>query len=265
MGIGKGKTDYLLSLIREGKQMTLGQQLRLTAYLSVPAIMAQISSIAMQYIDASMVGSLGANAAASIGLVSTTTWLFWGCVQPLRRDFPCRWHIVSEPGISWKPKDTPSSSYCHACFQFAVGCWRYLYQRYASSLVGWRRGDMERFVPLLQNIRTIPACLAVELSCRRHVALQWEYARARHAEYNDVLAGCRVQLLPDLSDEACGVVRSSIYRSRCRSGCERCYIGNGIGRTRYRRRNDVVSMPPLAHAEVRRRTGKFSTQTGDIA
>lgn len=78
MGIEKGKTDYLLSLIREGKEMTLGQQLRLTAYLSVPAIMAQVSSIAMQYIDASMVGSLGANAAASIGLVSTSTWLFWG-------------------------------------------------------------------------------------------------------------------------------------------------------------------------------------------
>ena len=78
MRIEKGKTDYLLSLIREGKQMTLGQQLRLTAYLSIPAIMAQLSSIAMQYIDASMVGSLGANAAASIGLVSTTTWLFWG-------------------------------------------------------------------------------------------------------------------------------------------------------------------------------------------
>ena len=51
MGIKKGKTDYLLSLIREGKSMTLGQQLRLTAYLSVPAIMAQVSSIAMQYID----------------------------------------------------------------------------------------------------------------------------------------------------------------------------------------------------------------------
>ena len=71
-------TDNLLSLIRDGGKMTLGEQLRLTAYLSVPAIMAQVSSIAMQYIDASMVGSLGANAAASIGLVSTTTWLFWG-------------------------------------------------------------------------------------------------------------------------------------------------------------------------------------------
>lgn len=71
-------TDHLLSLIRDGKPMTLREQLLLTACLSVPAIMAQLSSIAMQYVDASMVGSLGANAAASIGLVSTTTWLFGG-------------------------------------------------------------------------------------------------------------------------------------------------------------------------------------------
>ncbi len=40
--------------------------------------MAQVSAIIMQYIDAAMVGSLGAAASASIGLVSTTTWLFWG-------------------------------------------------------------------------------------------------------------------------------------------------------------------------------------------
>lgn len=46
--------------------------------LSVPAIMAQITSIAMQYIDAAMVGSLGAQASAAIGLVSTTTWLIGG-------------------------------------------------------------------------------------------------------------------------------------------------------------------------------------------
>ncbi len=71
-------TDALLALIRKGKPMTLGQQLRLVVGLSLPAIVAQISSIAMQYIDATMVGSLGANASASIGLVSTTTWLFGG-------------------------------------------------------------------------------------------------------------------------------------------------------------------------------------------
>ena len=61
--------------------MTFKQQLELTIRLSIPAVVAQISYIVMQYIDASMVGSLGAEASASIGLVSTSTWLFWGvCV-----------------------------------------------------------------------------------------------------------------------------------------------------------------------------------------
>lgn len=72
------KTKHLLSLIRGGEPMTLGQRLQLVVYLSIPAIIAQLSSIVMQYIDASMVGSLGAEASASIGLVSTTTWLFGG-------------------------------------------------------------------------------------------------------------------------------------------------------------------------------------------
>ena len=46
--------------------------------LSVPAILTQITSIAMQYIDSAMVGRLGANASAAIGLVSTSTWLIGG-------------------------------------------------------------------------------------------------------------------------------------------------------------------------------------------
>lgn len=72
------KTNALLALIRDGKEMTLRQQLHLTVYLSIPAVIAQLSSIVMQYIDAAMVGHLGADASASIGLVSTTMWLFWG-------------------------------------------------------------------------------------------------------------------------------------------------------------------------------------------
>ena len=261
MGIGKGKTDYLLSLIREGKQMTLGQQLRLTAYLSVPAIMAQISSIAMQYIDASMVGSLGANAAASIGLVSTTTWLFWGVCAAAATGFSVQVaHRIGAGDFVEAKKILRQAVTATLVFSslLAVGgiC-------ISGMLPLWLGGDEAIWNDSSLYFRIFALFLpALQLN---FLALQWEYARARHAEYNDVLAGCRVQLLPDLSDEACGVVRSSIYRSRCRSGCERCYIGNGIGRTRYRRRNDVVSMPPLAHAEVRRRTGKFSTQTGDIA
>jgi len=58
--------------------MNRSQQFRLTLMLAVPAILAQVSSVLMQYIDFAMVGRLGANPAASIGLVSTCTWLFTG-------------------------------------------------------------------------------------------------------------------------------------------------------------------------------------------
>lgn len=58
--------------------MSFGQLFRLTVRLSWPAMMAQLSSIMMQYIDASMVGRLGADDSAAVGLVSTSLWLFWG-------------------------------------------------------------------------------------------------------------------------------------------------------------------------------------------
>ena len=49
------------------------EYLKQVIQLSIPAVLAQISSIIMQYIDAAMVGSLGAAATAAIGLVSSTT------------------------------------------------------------------------------------------------------------------------------------------------------------------------------------------------
>ena len=56
----------------------LGSKLRMVMLLTWPAIMAQMSNIVMEYIDASMVGSLGATQSAAIGLVATSTWLVWG-------------------------------------------------------------------------------------------------------------------------------------------------------------------------------------------
>ena len=67
-----------IELIREGGEFTFRRRLHLTVMLSLPAMLAQISSILMQYIDATMVGRLGADDSAAIGLVSTTLWLFWG-------------------------------------------------------------------------------------------------------------------------------------------------------------------------------------------
>lgn len=60
------------------EEQSIKEQLSRVIQLSIPAVLAEISSIAMQYIDAAMVGSMGANASAAIGLVSSTTWLFGG-------------------------------------------------------------------------------------------------------------------------------------------------------------------------------------------
>ena len=76
-----------IELIQSGKKLTFGQLLRLTVNLSLPAMMAQLSSIMMQYIDASMVGRLGADDSAAVGLVSTSLWLFWGICSAVTMGF----------------------------------------------------------------------------------------------------------------------------------------------------------------------------------
>ena len=84
MSTGK---DILLARLRGGEAMSGRDQLRLTLMLAVPAILAQLSSVLMQYIDYAMVGHLGANQAASIGLVSSCTWLFNGFAMAVMTGF----------------------------------------------------------------------------------------------------------------------------------------------------------------------------------
>lgn len=64
--------------LRRGDRLSLPQQIRMVLQLSFPAIMAQLSTVVMQYIDAAMVGQLGADGSAAIGLVSSSTWLLNG-------------------------------------------------------------------------------------------------------------------------------------------------------------------------------------------
>lgn len=72
------QTEDLLQRMKEGAALTRAQRLRLVLMLSIPSILAQTASVIMGYIDAAMVGRLGAEASASISLVSTSTWLFGG-------------------------------------------------------------------------------------------------------------------------------------------------------------------------------------------
>lgn len=70
------QSDNLLAAMRDGQVLTRSDKLRLIVTLSIPSVLAQITSVLMFYIDAAMVGHLGAKASASIGIVETTTWLF---------------------------------------------------------------------------------------------------------------------------------------------------------------------------------------------
>ena len=80
-------SELLLSYIREGKMMTQREKLWLIVSLSIPSILAQISATVMFFIDASMVGHLGAKASAAIGLVETTGWLMGGLASAANMGF----------------------------------------------------------------------------------------------------------------------------------------------------------------------------------
>lgn len=64
--------------MRNGDKIQLRDQLILVASLSIPAILEQLAHTAMSYIDTAMVGSLGYEATASIGVVASSTWLING-------------------------------------------------------------------------------------------------------------------------------------------------------------------------------------------
>lgn len=68
----------LSAIISADASPRLWRVIRLALGLSVPSVLAQLAVILMQYIDAAMVGQLGADASAAVGLVTTSTWLFNG-------------------------------------------------------------------------------------------------------------------------------------------------------------------------------------------
>ena len=83
----KKSNDTLLAGIRQGTALTQNEMLSLIVGLSIPSILAQVTNVLMFYIDAAMVGKLGAAASASIGLVESATWLFGGLCSAVSLGF----------------------------------------------------------------------------------------------------------------------------------------------------------------------------------
>ncbi len=66
------------ALLQEGRAPTRREEISAVLALSWPAIVQQFMLTLVQYIDTAMVGSLGPNATASVGVVSSSVWLFNG-------------------------------------------------------------------------------------------------------------------------------------------------------------------------------------------
>ena len=108
--------------MRAQRSRELWQQIGEVWRLSLPAILTQITTIAMQYIDSAMVGALGANASAAIGLVASTTWLFGGITYAISAGFSVQVaHHIPEfffPAVQRRHGDTKYPECNHVC----VGC-----------------------------------------------------------------------------------------------------------------------------------------------
>ncbi len=119
--------------------ISIAHTVRTVVRLSIPAIFAQLTNVVMQYIDAAMVGSLGAGASASIGLVSTTTWLLNGLCSAAAVGFS-----VQIAQLIGAKRDADARSVFHQAlkltmmFGILLGCIAFAISR---PLPGWLGGD----------------------------------------------------------------------------------------------------------------------------
>ncbi|MBQ6063560.1 MAG: MATE family efflux transporter [Prevotella sp.] len=81
------KSDILLEAIRQGAPISTGDKLNLIIGLSIPSILAQITSVLMFFIDQAMVGRIGVEASAACGLVESSTWLFGSLTSAVSMGF----------------------------------------------------------------------------------------------------------------------------------------------------------------------------------
>ena len=75
------------ALLQGGRTPTRREEVSTVMSLSWPAIVQQFMLTLVQYIDTAMVGSLGPNATAAIGVVSSSVWLFNGLMGAVATGF----------------------------------------------------------------------------------------------------------------------------------------------------------------------------------
>ena len=72
------KESHITRLITSGEKPSTKTIIGAALLLAWPAIVEQVMLTAVQYVDTAMVGRLGADATAAVGLTTAPTWMFMG-------------------------------------------------------------------------------------------------------------------------------------------------------------------------------------------
>ena len=122
MAVSYKQSEMLLGMIRDGQPMTGSQKLNLIVQLSIPSILAQITSVMMFFIDQAMVGRISVEAAAACGLVESSTWLCGSMTSATSMGFSVQVaHFIGANDFS-KARDVfRHGLLCTLLFSFVVG------------------------------------------------------------------------------------------------------------------------------------------------
>ena len=111
--------QQMSAAMRAGESISQKDQWKLVVALSIPAIFEQLVSTVMSYIDTAMVGSLGHEATAAIGVVVSTIWLFNGIVNAAGMGFSVQ---VAQYLGAGREKDSRNVLVQAMMFNVVFGC-----------------------------------------------------------------------------------------------------------------------------------------------
>lgn len=132
--------EQLSAQMRRGEKVPLSSTAQVVLMLSIPAILEQIVVTAMEYIDAAMVGHIGAEATAAIGIVSSSTWLMHGLIAGLYTSFSIQ---VAQYLGAGRQSDARGVLRQSMLFNLVVGCAAALLGiGISAALPGWLGADI---------------------------------------------------------------------------------------------------------------------------
>lgn len=180
--------------MRKGTWRDLRPEIALVWRLSLPAILTQITTIVMQYIDSAMVGARGANASAAIGLVASSTWLFGGLTSAVAAGFYVQVaHQIGAENDAEARNVVRHGLLTALVLSGAAGAGRRTAEQTAAGAARRRGRAAQGRSGVFSGVCAGAAVPAAQCALLRLFAVQRRYGHAEHPERRDVRTGCGVQ------------------------------------------------------------------------